>query len=68
MAIQSRRRFESQCRQLQVEFNEDLNLISIRTMTRINFCDKWNMKLKNTNCDSLKRQLRSFCSKSLGVN
>ena len=61
MAIQSRRRFESQCRQLQVEFNEDLNLISTRNMTRINFCAKWNMKLKNTNCDSLKRQLRSFC-------
>ena len=68
MAIQSRRRAEDQCRQLQVKFNYDLKLVFTRKMTGKNFCIDWNKKLKNTNCPSLERQLKSFCSKTLGVN
>ena len=67
MAIRSRR-FEDQCRQLQFEFNRDLRLIPTRAMTRTTFCTKWKNKIATKSCDSLKRQLRSFCSGNLGIN
>jgi len=59
--LKTLRNIDDQCKQLQVEFNRDLRLIPTRAMTRTTFCTKWANKLKNTNCDSLKRQLRSFC-------
>lgn len=66
------RRLEKQCDQMHIDFNRDLRLIPTRAMSRSSFCTKWETKwetkLRNTNCDSLKRQLRSFCSRNNGIN
>ena len=68
MAIQSRRRSGNQCQQFQVEFNRDIKSYSNGKISRSLICSKWSRKLEGTSCRSLKYQLRSFCSKTLGVN
>ena len=61
-------RTKQEYQQLQIEFNRDLCLIPTRAISRRNFYVKWTDKLTNTTCDSLKRQLKSFCSKNPGFN
>ncbi len=66
MAIQNRNLIRK-CRQLQVEFNRDIRSIYEGKLNRRRLCVKWNDILENKNCDSLKRQLKSYCSQKIGI-
>jgi len=66
MAIRNRRLMR-ECQKLQVDFNRDIRLVGDGKLKRQNLCVKWNNILSNSTGDSLKRQLKSFCSKKIGI-